>query len=185
MSQNIWDGTALLIKETRLITFCGRAETEGKNIMVGKKVVHHLMMSAKDAHYVGGLVNGARIVDQWGDVGTELMVYVDGDISLFLGYKEVEFLAPVYVGDFMEYHGWIEKVGNQSYTCQFEAWKVATQLDRTDADLSNVATPGTAAQACEPPILCGKATGSLFIARKDQRGATLSSFKDRKHPYEA
>ena len=53
--------------------------------MVGKKVVHHLMMSAKDAHYVGGLVNGARIVDQWGDVGTELMVYVDGDISLFLG----------------------------------------------------------------------------------------------------
>lgn len=52
--------------------------------MVGKKVVHHLMMSAKDAHYVGGLVNGARIVDQWGDVGTELMVYVDGDISLFL-----------------------------------------------------------------------------------------------------
>ena len=63
--------------------------------MVGKKVVHHLMMSAKDAHYVGGLVNGARIVDQWGDVGTELMVYVDGDISLFLGYDRVEFLAPV------------------------------------------------------------------------------------------
>ena len=52
--------------------------------MVGKKVVHHLMMSAKDAHYVGGLVNGARIVEQCGDVGTELMVYVDGDISLFL-----------------------------------------------------------------------------------------------------
>ena len=63
--------------------------------MVGKKVVHHLMMSAKDAHYVGGLVNGARIVDQWGDVGTELMVYVDGDISLFLGYEKVEFLASV------------------------------------------------------------------------------------------
>ena len=44
--------------------------------MVGKKVVHHLMMSSKDCHYVGGLVNGARIVNQWGDVGTELMVYV-------------------------------------------------------------------------------------------------------------
>ncbi len=74
-----------------------------------QKVVHHLMMSAKDAHYVGGLVNGARIVNQWGDVGTELMVYVDGDISLFLGYENIEFTAPVYVGDFMEYHGWIEK----------------------------------------------------------------------------
>ena len=54
--------------------------------MVGKKVVHHLMMSAKDAHYVGGLVYWDSLVDQWGDVGTELMVYVDGDISLFLGY---------------------------------------------------------------------------------------------------
>ena len=48
------------------------------------------------------------------------MVYVDGDISLFLGYEKVEFLAPVYVGDFMEYHGWIEKVGNQSYTCKLK-----------------------------------------------------------------
>ena len=152
--------------------------------MVGRKVVHHLMMSAKDAHYVGGLVNGARIVDQWGDVGTELMVYVDGDISLFLGYEKIEFLAPVYVGDFMEYHGWIEKVGNQSYTCKFEAWKVATQLDRTDADLSGVATPHTAATACEPPVLCGRATGSLYIAKQDQRGPQESSFKDRKHPGE-
>ena len=112
------------------------------------------------------------------------MVYVDGDISLFLGYEKVEFLAPVYVGDFMEYHGWIEKVGNQSYTCKFEAWKVATQLDRTDADLSGVATPETAATACEPPVLCGRATGSLYIAKKDQRGPQESSFKDRKHPGE-
>ena len=57
--------------------------------MIGKKVVHHMMMSEKDAHYVGGLVNGARIVVQWGDVGTELMVYADGDISLFLGYEKI------------------------------------------------------------------------------------------------
>ena len=103
--------------------------------MIGKKVVHHMMMSEKDAHYVGGLVNGARIVVQWGDVGTELMVYADGDISLFLGYEKIEFTAPVYVGDFMEYVGWIEEVGNQSYKCKFEAWKVATMLDRTDADM--------------------------------------------------
>ena len=58
--------------------------------MVGSKVVHHVMMRGADGHYVGGLVNGARIVDMWGDVGTELMVYVDGDISLFLGYKNIK-----------------------------------------------------------------------------------------------
>ena len=49
------------------------------------------------------------------------MVYADGDISLFLGYEKIEFTAPVYVGDFMEYVGWIEEVGNQSYKCKFEA----------------------------------------------------------------
>ena len=84
----------------------------------------------------------------------------------------------------MEYHGWIETVGNQSYKCRFEAWKVGTQLDRTNADLSEIATPETAATACEPPILCATGVGSLYIAKKDQRGPTESSFKDRKHPGE-
>ena len=148
--------------------------------MVGSKVGHHVMRRGADGHYVGGLVNGARIVDMWGDVGTELMVYVDGDISLFLGYKNIKFTAPVYVGDFMEYHGWIEKVGNQSYTCHFEAWKVATMLDRTDADMTGIAH--TAATACVPPVLCGEATGSLYIAKKDQRGPQREDFKDAVHP---
>ena len=148
--------------------------------MVGSKVVHHVMMRGADGHYVGGLVNGARIVDMWGDVGTELMVYVDGDISLFLGYKNIKFTAPVYVGDFMEYHGWIEKVGNQSYTCHFEAWKVATMLDRTDADMTGI--EHTAATACVPPVLSGEATGSLYIAKKDQRGPQREDFKDAVHP---
>lgn len=148
--------------------------------MIGEKVVLHAMMKGSDGHYVGGLVNGARIVHYWGDVGTELMVRVDGDISLFLGYKDVQFTAPVYVGDFMEYVGWIEKVGNQSYTCHFEAYKVATMLDRTDADMTGI--EHTAATACVPPILCGKATGSLYIAKKDQRGPQHPDFKDAVHP---
>lgn len=148
--------------------------------MVGKKVVHHVMMKASDGHYVGGLVNGARIVDFWGDVGTELMVYVDGDISLFLGYKDVSFKAPVYVGDFMEYHGWIEKVGNCSYTCKFESYKVATMCDRTGMDMTGIAS--TAATACVPPVLCATATGSLYIGKKEQRGPQEPSFKDAVHP---
>ena len=139
----------------------------GKN---GKKIVHHTYMSAKDAHYVGELVNGARIVVQWGDVGTELMVDVDGDI------------APVYVGDFMEYTGEILEIGNCSYKCKFEAWKVGTQMKHVkDADVSNIACLETAATACEPPILCAEAIGSLYIAKKDQRGPTESSFAQREH----
>lgn len=148
--------------------------------MVGRKVVHHMMMSAKDVQYVGGLVPGARIVAQWGDVGTELMVLVDGDISLFLGYSDIKFTAPIYVGDFMEYHGWIEKVGSQSYQCKFEAYKVATMLDRTDADMTGISS--TAATACVPPILAGTASGGLFIAKANQRGPQEDSFKDAVHP---
>ena len=79
----------------------------------------------------------------------------------------------------MEYHGWIEKVGNCSYTCKFEAYKVATMCDRTDMDMTGVAH--TAATACVPPILCGRATGSLYIAKKDQRGPQKDSFKDAVH----
>lgn len=152
--------------------------------MIGNKVMHRLMMTGGDGHYVNNLVNGSRMLDFFGDVATELLVRCDGDLSLFLGYSDVRFLAPIHVGDFMEYHGWIETVGNQSYKCRFEAWKVATQLDRTNADLSEVATPETAATACEPPILCATGVGSLYIAKKDQRGPTESSFKDRKHPGE-
>ena len=162
----------------------------GKN---GKKIVHHTYMSAKEAHYVGELVNGARIVVQWGDVGTELMVCVDGDISLFLGYENIRFTAPVYVGDFMEYTGEIIDIGKintrallpclvAALTAKLVPWKVGTQMKHVkDADVSNIACLETAATACEPPILCAEAIGSLYIAKKDQRGPTESSFAQREH----
>ena len=92
------------------------------------------------------------------------MVYADGDISLFLGYEKIEFTAPVYVGDFMEYVGWIEEVGNQSYKCKFEAWKVATMLDRTDADMEGI--EHTAATACEPPIFAQQEQEVYILRRK-------------------
>ena len=73
-------------------------------------------------------------------------------------------------------------VGNCSYKCKFEAWKVGTQMKHVkDADVSNIACLETAATACEPPILCAEAIGSLYIAKKDQRGPTESSFAQREH----
>ena len=137
--------------------------------------------------FEGSLLGGAptlgEVVFNTGMTGYQEILtdpsYADGDISLFLGYEKIEFTAPVYVGDFMEYVGWIEEVGNQSYKCKFEAWKVATMLDRTDADMEGI--EHTAATACEPPILCATGTGSLYIAKKDQRGPQEESFKDLKH----
>ena len=36
-------------------------------------------MSAYDAHYGGNLVDGARMLQLFGDVGTELIIRLDGD----------------------------------------------------------------------------------------------------------
>ncbi len=56
----------------------------------------------EDAHYGGNLVAGARILQLFGDIMTEIAVITDGDEGLFVGYERVEFLAPVYAGDFIE-----------------------------------------------------------------------------------
>lgn len=132
--------------------------------MVGEKVVLRARMSAGDAHYAGELVNGSKILDYFGDVATELCVRMDGDESLFRSYDSVEFLAPVYAGDFIEYYGWIEKAGNTSRRMQFEAYKVI-ELAR-DPELAN-----SAANVLPEPLLVGKATGTLIVKKELQRPA--------------
>ena len=59
-------------------------------------------MGAHDAHYGGNLVDGARMLQLFGDVATELLIMHDGDEGLFVAYDSVEFLAPVYAGDYIE-----------------------------------------------------------------------------------
>ena len=56
-------------------------------------------------HYAGNLVDGAAMLALFGDVATELCIRADGDEGLFRAYDSVEFLAPVYAGDFIEAEG--------------------------------------------------------------------------------
>ena len=129
--------------------------------MIGTKVSLRTRMGAGDAHYAGELVEGAHIVTAWGDVGTELAIRLFGDESLFVGYSEVRYTAPVYSGDWMEYTGWIEKVGNTSFTCKFEAYKYM-ELAKEGLALS-------AANVLAEPVLCAYATGTLMVAKDLQR----------------
>lgn len=131
--------------------------------MIGKKVILRVRMSSGDAHYAGELVNGSKILDFFGDVGTELCIRFDGDESLFRSYDSVDFLAPVYAGDYMEYHGWIEAAGASSRKMKFEAYKVI-ELAR-DPKLAM-----SAANVLKEPLLVGKATGTLIVQKKYQRG---------------
>lgn len=138
--------------------------------MIGKKVVLRARMGSGDAHYAGELVNGSRILDFFGDVGTELCIRHDGDESLFLTYNSVEFLAPVYAGDFIEYYGWIEKAGKSSRTCKFEAYKVIELARDPNLALS-------AANVLAEPVLVGRAEGVLVVKKDLQRGAQDPDFK--------
>jgi len=119
-----------------------------------------LRMSGADAHYGGGLVDGARILALFGDVATELLIITDGDEGLFLRYDEVEFLAPVYEGDYIEATGRIIEAGNTSRKMKFEAKKVvAARRDIADS----------AADVLTDPVVVVRARGVCVTPKELQR----------------
>lgn len=117
-------------------------------------------MSGADAHYGGNLVDGAKMLQLFGDVATELAIRLDGDEGLFRAYDAVEFLAPVYAGDFIEAHGRMTRVGRTSRAVEFEAWKVI----RPRPDVSD-----SAADVLDEPILVCKASGTCVTLADRQR----------------
>ncbi|MDY0074403.1 MAG: hotdog domain-containing protein [Acholeplasmataceae bacterium] len=88
------------------------------------KVTHRLRLSQADAHYGGNLVDGARVLALFGDVATELLIHLDGDEGLFRAYEKIDFLAPLYAGDFVEVEGEIIHVGKTSRKMHFQCFKV-------------------------------------------------------------
>jgi 3-aminobutyryl-CoA ammonia-lyase len=120
-----------------------------------------MRMSMHDAHYGGNLVEGAKMLTLFGDVATELLIINDGDEGLFAGYESVEFLAPVYAGDYIEAVGEIVKVGNSSRKMVFEARKVI--IPRPDINDS-------ACDVLEEPIVVCRATGTCVVPKDKQRG---------------
>ena len=126
------------------------------------KVTLRLRMGQHDAHYGGNLVDGARMLALFGDVATELLVRHDGDEGLFRAYNSVEFLAPVYAGDFIEAEGELVSIGTTSRSMKFEARKVI----RAAAEIND-----SAAELCEPPIVVCRASGVCVVPKEKQRGA--------------
>jgi len=125
-----------------------------------EEVMIRLRMSAHDAHYGGGLVDGARMLALFGDVATELLIRHDGDEGLFKAYESVEFIAPVYAGDYIEAIGRIIKVGNTSRKMEFEARKVI--CPRYDINES-------AGDLLETPIIVCKAIGTCVVPKEKMR----------------
>jgi len=125
-----------------------------------EKVMIRVRMSSHDAHYGGNLVDGAKMLQLFGDVATELLIRNDGDEGLFKAYDMVEFMAPVYAGDFIEATGEIIKTGNTSRKMVFEARKVI--VPRPDISES-------AADVLEEPIVVCRASGTCVVPKDSQR----------------
>jgi 3-aminobutyryl-CoA ammonia-lyase len=124
------------------------------------KSLIRLRMGTHDAHYGGNLVDGAKMLQLFGDVATELLILNDGDEGLFKAYDAVEFLAPVYAGDFIEAVGEIVTVGNSSRKMIFEARKVI--VPRPDINDS-------ACDKLDEPIVVCRASGTCVVPKDKQR----------------
>lgn len=120
----------------------------------------NLKVRIAEGHYAGSLVDGGTLDRLIGDAATELLIRHDGDEGLFR-VKNVEYLAPVYKGDFVEVRGKITKVGNTSRQMEFEIYKY----------IANAGVKGqpSACDLLKPPELVAKATGVCVVPKECQR----------------
>lgn len=140
----------------------GKARSAKGGLGVGLRAGLRLRLSAHDAHYGGGLVDGARVLGLFGDVATELLIRLDGDEGLFRAYEAIEFLAPLRAGDFVEVEGRIVEVGRSSRAMEFEARKVIEPRP----EISD-----SAAEVLERPVVVCRARGTCVVPADRQRRA--------------
>jgi 3-aminobutyryl-CoA ammonia-lyase len=117
-----------------------------------------LRMSSADAHYAGGLVDGARILQLFGDAVTELLIRHDGDEGLSRVMNS-EFLAPVRAGDYLEIRARIVSVGKSSRTIECTAHKIIELVEPNDS----------AANVLAEPLLVARATDVAVVPLANQR----------------
>ena len=99
-------------------------------------------------------------MELFGDVATELCIRSDGDEGLFAGYSSVDFLAPLYAGDFIQVEGEVAKKGSSSRQIEFRVLRYA----RPRPDVSD-----SAADVLDEPEVVARATGTCVVALERQR----------------
>jgi len=125
--------------------------------------VIRLRISTADAHYAGGLVDGAKLLHLFGDAITELLIRHDGDEGLSRVMTS-EFLAPVRSGDYIEIRAKLVKVGKSSRTIECTAHKII-ELVRPDDSAANVLAE---------PLLVARCTDVAVVPLERQRGVDNS-----------
>ena len=112
-----------------------------------------LRLGPADARYAGGLIAGAKVMELFGDLETELSLREGGDEGLCAAYDSVEFLAPLHVGDFVEAHAEVVARGRSSRRIEATVFKV---LGSDEEGLAVV---------YEEPVLAARASATIVVGR--------------------
>ena len=121
-----------------------------------ERVQLRLRVGAEQAHYGGGLVDGAFVLRLFGDAATELLIRRDGDEGLVRAYASVDFLAPVHAGDYLEVEAELIRAGKTSREMRFEARKVIAPEE------------GSSARLLDDPVVVARATGTCVVPLEKQ-----------------
>jgi 3-aminobutyryl-CoA ammonia-lyase len=123
-------------------------------VTVGLTVTHRRYVTYGDAHYGGGLVDGAYVLGLFGDVATEACVRMDGDEGLFASYSDVQFRASVRAGDVLEVSCEVTAMGRRSRQMSFEA-RVVCRAEPSRGP--------SAARILDPPVVAVTAAGTVVV----------------------
>jgi 3-aminobutyryl-CoA ammonia-lyase len=123
--------------------------------------IFRLRIGAENVHYRNELVAGAFLLQLFGDVGSELLIRLDGDAGLLRAYREVEFLHPVYTGDFLEVRARLLRRGNTSREIEYTASKYIQMRDAGPLPSSG--------RILEPPLQVARAVGIAVVPKERQR----------------
>ncbi len=123
---------------------------------VGLIVTHRRYVKYSDAHYGGGLVDGAYVLGLFGDLATEACIRMDGDEGLFAAYDDVQFRAPVLAGDVIEATCEVTAIGRRSRQLSFEA-RVVCRADPSRGP--------SAASVLARPIVAVTAAGTVVVPK--------------------
>jgi 3-aminobutyryl-CoA ammonia-lyase len=114
-----------------------------------------------DSHYTDRVVSLGTIVEMFGIAGTKLAYMIDGDGGLMRAFESVEFLAPVYHGDYVRCTARLLAVGRTSRKRSYELHVTA----RTHC----VGPLQTSGEILDPPILAARAIGITVTPLERQR----------------
>ena len=129
---------------------------------MSERVLLRLRVGVEQAHYGGGLVDGAFVLKLFGDAATELLIRHDGDEGLFRAYSSVDFLSPVRGGDYLEVEAELTRVGKTSREMRFEARRVIAPSGGADSS----------ANLLDPPVVVARAVGTCVVPLDRQNRRT-------------